>query len=90
MSSNSNSAIASLALTATLALSTLPDSFTTNTASERDALSRIEAIRDALKGGGHSVLQRDNPDSGYVVTQFNQNFSNSFQKAKGCTTSNTC
>lgn len=82
MSSNSNSAIAkaSLVLTATLAISTMPDSFTTNSA-PGDALSRIENIRAALRDGSHAVLLRQSQDSNFVVTQFAQNFSNSFQNA---------
>lgn len=86
---NSVMAKASLVLTATLAISTLPDNFTSNSASEKDPLSRIENIRAALRDGNHNLLQRQSPDSGYVATQFAQNFSNSFQKAK-CSTSSTC
>ncbi|CCE00662.1 hypothetical protein BRAS3809_360005 [Bradyrhizobium sp. STM 3809] len=90
MSSNSTAiAKASLALTATLAISALPDNLTLKSAPDGNALSRIEAIRAALTDGGHSVLLRQGLDGDYVVTQFAQNFSNSFQKAR-CSASNTC
>jgi hypothetical protein len=80
---------ASLVLTATLAVSGIPEQFSPNAASA-GAVSRIENIRAALRDGSHKLLMRGNSDGGYVViTQFNQSFSNAFQNSH-CTTGSTC
>lgn len=88
MRSDSIIAKASLVLTATLAISAVPEKFTPNPASA-DALTRIENIRAALVDGSHKVLMRQGQDSDYVVTQFAQNFSNSFNQCKP-SSGNTC
>jgi len=65
-----------VALTATIAISAVPQIFNPSPASQ-SPLDRIERIRSAITGGGHEVLVRRADDRKFVPTQFAQNFSNS-------------